>query len=320
MGLITEIKGFSILPIRIYSTVHSKEILHYIFFKKHDVKLKNSKQNNYNERSLFVINFPKDITLKKVRNIITNQISDNSAIIEEIVLSDDLNSQEINLNQLTNEFNDVNNQEYHSNNLQEDQENQQNIKLPRNSCIIRFIDKSALNLFFKNYKKIIKLYEINNDNNCLPLYPTSEDEDNNEFYGYKRYLNKLKNQILNTNDLLININISISKFNKKEIDDLEEMNQEENLIDEDGFQLVVSKSHRRTKKTIMGKVSKLKLNNNSELKNKFDKIKRKKQKDDFYRFQIREKKKIEMNSLLKKFKEDQEEVKLLKERRSFNPY
>ncbi|ODV59104.1 Rrp7p ASCRUDRAFT_77497, partial [Ascoidea rubescens DSM 1968] len=252
MGIITEIKGFSILPLRIYSTVHKREILHYIFFKKHEVKVKNGSNStkDNNDRSLFVINFPKDITLKKVRNIITNQISDNSAIVEDIIVNNELENHDINLDKLTDEFNDIDNKEY---NYKEEQG--QVFKLPRNCCIIRFIDKSALNLFLKNYRKLIKMYENNQDSNSLPLYPTSEDEENNEFYGYKRYVNKLREQILNTEELLVTVNISMNKFNNKQTRELEEMNKEENLIDEDGFQLVVSKSHRRTKKTIMGKVS-----------------------------------------------------------------
>ena len=50
------------------------------------------------------------------------------------------------------------------------------------------------------------------------------------------------------------------------------------------------------------------------------KKKKSKEKKDFYRFQIREQKKQEMNSLLKRFKEDQDKIKDLKEKKRFKPY
>ena len=45
-----------------------------------------------------------------------------------------------------------------------------------------------------------------------------------------------------------------------------------------------------------------------------------KEKQDFYRFQLRQRKKEEMNELLNKFKLDQEKVRMMKEKKRFRPY
>ena len=47
---------------------------------------------------------------------------------------------------------------------------------------------------------------------------------------------------------------------------------------------------------------------------------KKKEKQDFYRFQLRERKKEEMNELLRKFKSDQEKVKTMRDKKRFRPY
>ena len=49
------------------------------------------------------------------------------------------------------------------------------------------------------------------------------------------------------------------------------------------------------------------------------KKKNNKEKEDFYRFQLRERKKAEMNDLLRKFKQDQERIRTMKEKKRFRP-
>ncbi|GME97750.1 unnamed protein product [[Candida] boidinii] len=108
---------------------------------------------------------------------------------------------------------------------------------------------------------------------------------------------------------------SVLEFARKEQEAKDEIDNMKTITDEDGFTMVVG-SHRKTKTGIMGS---LKKTNEIEKEKAVKKMKRK-EKQDFYRFQIREKKKQEMNHLLAKFKEDQERVKEMKEKRRFRPY
>lgn len=102
----------------------------------------------------------------------------------------------------------------------------------------------------------------------------------------------------------------------------EQQAQEEvqsSIVDEDGFTLVVgknTKSLNSIRKKIFNRNPLLKHEKPKKMPNMVDK----KAKKDFYRFQVRERKKQEINELLAKFKQDQEKIKEMKSKRRFNPY
>ena len=104
-------------------------------------------------------------------------------------------------------------------------------------------------------------------------------------------------------------------FDNAEQESIENLQNQASLVDEDGFQLVVG-SHRKTKAGILGKQNLASTVESEKAKNKM----KKKEKQDFYRFQLRQRKKEEMNELLSKFKSDQEKVRLMKEKKRFRPY
>lgn len=107
------------------------------------------------------------------------------------------------------------------------------------------------------------------------------------------------------------------KFSKQEEERLEEVRELASMIDEDGFIKVVS-SKRKSTTGLSAPDKLLKADDIAEIQPK--KKKRKKEKEDFYRFQIREQKKKEMNDLLKRFQDDKRKVEELKEKKRFNPY
>lgn len=91
------------------------------------------------------------------------------------------------------------------------------------------------------------------------------------------------------------------------------------VVDEDGFTLVVgknTKSLNSIKKKILNRNPLSKHENKVKPPSAVDK----KAKQDFYRFQVRERKKQEINELLSKFKEDQAKIKVMKDKKKFNPY
>lgn len=105
-------------------------------------------------------------------------------------------------------------------------------------------------------------------------------------------------------------------FQNRERNAEEELKNMKNVVDEDGFTLVVG-SAKKTKAEILGSIKK---KSDLEQDVEFAKKSKSKEKEDFYRFQIRERKKQEMNSLLSKFKEDQERVRVMRQKRKFRPY
>lgn len=105
-------------------------------------------------------------------------------------------------------------------------------------------------------------------------------------------------------------------FSEREHEVADELQEMRETVDEDGFTLVVG-PHRKTKSDILGSLKTLAdLQKDGRTAKKLSNLEKK----DFYRFQIRERKKEEVNGLLRKFKDDQERVKTMRERRKFNPY
>lgn len=80
------------------------------------------------------------------------------------------------------------------------------------------------------------------------------------------------------------------------------------LVDEDGFKLVTGSDIKRRSDI------------DPAPKPQSSKRRKKLEKNDFYRFQFREQRKQEMSDLLRKYQEDKQKVKELKEKRAFKPY
>ncbi|GMF46543.1 unnamed protein product [[Candida] boidinii] len=179
-----------------------------------------------------------------------------------------------------------------------------NSKIPLGCGIVTFLDKNGLNLALQSIKKIIS------SGKNIPIWPKDL-----QATGTERYINNYRSKIMDSETLETESAESVLEFARKEQEAKDEIDSMKTITDEDGFTMVVG-SHRKTKTGIMGS---LKKTNEIEKEKALKKMKRK-EKQDFYRFQIREKKKQEMNHLLAKFKEDQEKVKEMKEKRRFRPY
>lgn len=271
-----EVKGFYVVPVRV-----SESATHYMYIKKHS-----SADKELSERSLFVLNPVLNSSLSQIKSFF-QQIS-TSSIIENYLVNDENLDYDLNLSHLTSELYDNDKQEV--------------LKIPNNSGLVIFIDKSAANLALTKIKKYIKSKEM-------------IQWKFNDVKASVKYQNYYKKDILPLKETFLKVNESLEDFNNREIESIKNLQQSSKIVDEDGFQLVVGKS-RKTKKAILGKISSVTSINTAKTAEKLNK----KEKQDFYRFQIRERKKQEMNELLKKFKDDQERIKELKEKKRFKPY
>lgn len=167
--------------------------------------------------------------------------------------------------------------------------------------LIIFVDKVSCQRFLSKAK--------NYDPKQSPLTWTCHQSS-----GRDRYLQLHREKYIPRDVLQANVDEYMEEFVQLEEERLQEVQQMAGQIDEDGFTLVVG-SKRKSK----GGIASAKAVT-QEVMSAQESKKRKKEKADFYRFQIREQKKLEMNALLKKFQDDKEKIKEMKEKRRFRPY
>lgn len=188
-----------------------------------------------------------------------------------------------------------------------------------NAGKIILVDKSAANRFIAKSKTLYKLKDrifwnatSNNNNNSNT---TSADS----IRGIDRYTAKTLKKYPPHDQLQRMVDLYMLNFAKAEARELQNVRSLAEQVDEDGFTLVVSS----TRKSAADIRAAPKMTEDEAIQNDATsggKKKKSKEKKDFYRFQIREQKKQEMNSLLKRFKEDQDKIKDLKEKKRFKPY
>lgn len=287
---IEEIKGFQVVPLLLQPSkfLKNQSIKHYIYVKKHQ----SNTDKELAERSLFLINPPINSTLSNIKNFF-KKIS-QSSIIENFFLNVENLDYEINLTKLTTDLYD-----------QDEKNLQEGIKLPNGTGLVVFVDKAAANLAFSKIKKYVK-------NSHEDLYQWNFNEDQPASI---RFTKAYQNDILPAEQTSEAVAQALEDFEKREADSISQLEEMKTLVDEDGFTMVVGKN-RKTKKGILGKIDSV----NKVVKDKNEVKSKKKEKEDFYRFQIRERKKLEMNELVKKFRQDQERIKELKEKKRFRPY
>lgn len=287
--IIDEIKGFQVVPIVLQPSkfLKNKPIKHYLYVKKHQ----SNTDKELAERSLFIINPPINSSLSNIKNFF--KTLSTSSIVENFFINVENLDYEINLTKLTSDLYD-----------QEQDTSSEGIKLPNGTGLVVFVDKSAANLAFSKIKKYVK--------NQKDLYEWKFNEDQPASIRFSQHY---KQDILDAEETSEAVSQALEEFEKRETESMNQLQEMKTLVDEDGFTLVVGKN-RKTKKGILGKIG----NVNKFTNENNDKKSTRKEKQDFYRFQIRERKKLEMNELLMKFKEDQEKIKVMKERKRFRPY
>lgn len=284
--------GFIVLPFKLpsFDVLQSKRsCYHYIFAKKHD-------SNNENEQNcLFIMNLPLLTNLESIKSI-TSQICekyDTVSHIENLMYNDEFGLNEVDLSVLTSDL------------MAESQDKIEKRFTPRNTALVKFIDKSSLS----NCLNALKKYSTSSKSDLLEWkYNTPSIETFINFY-----------KPLDIDYLKEDVHTHLSLFEQREQQAQDDV--QSSIVDEDGFTLVVGKNTKN-----LNSIRKKILNRNPLLKNDSEGVSKpttavdKKAKQDFYRFQVRERKKQEINQLLSKFKEDQERIKVMKEKRKFNPY
>lgn len=282
--------GFLVVPFKLPKHQNLKEKLpsyHYIFAKKHQTKLE-SEQN-----CLFLVNIPLLANIESFKSIVQKICSQNDTVahVDDLLYNDEFGLQVIDLSSLTSDLMSTNDAE-------------EKRYTPRNTALLKFVDESSLNNFYSSLKK----YSSMKDKSKIFEWEYTSP-------SIATFLNFYKP--LDIDYLKEDIHTHMTLFEQREQQAQEEV--QSSIVDEDGFTLVVGKNT-KSLNSIRKKI--LHRNPLSKHENKFKPPTAvdKNAKEDFYRYQIRERKKQEINELLSKFKEDQEKIKEMKLKKKFNPY
>ncbi|KAA8916184.1 hypothetical protein TRICI_001675 [Trichomonascus ciferrii] len=133
--------------------------------------------------------------------------------------------------------------------------------------------------------------------------------------GSQLYLQRHLEQYIDQDDLQARVDEDMIKFSEEEEQKQQELERMASKIDDDGFTMVVGP---KTKDSDAIAPPPKMIQDEALRSSK--KRKKNKEKTDFYRFQLREQKKNEMNNLLRRFQQDKEKVRELREKRRFKPY
>lgn len=283
--MVKDIKGFKVISLQLPPVGDLDQTSHEIYVKPHTTRDLDGDETT----SLFIVNLPPLPSLRGMKALFS-QIN-SGAIIQNYYGREIYNptggcqwDMFVNLSKLSSKEFGVELNEIDS--------------LPIGCGVVTFIDRDSLDLI---------LSSINKQRNLIVW-------DSSEPTGAKRYNGKSK--IHDPIQLEEEVSQALLEFQEREVEAENEVQELREIVDEDGFTLVVGKQS-KTKSEILGVTKSIDdLRNGEELKQKADD----KQKLDFYRFQVRERKKQEMSELLSKFKDDQERVKQMRQKRKFRPY
>ncbi|SCU95606.1 LAFA_0G01222g1_1 [Lachancea sp. 'fantastica'] len=265
----------------------SRPLAHYMFMKKHQSK------NESEQNCIFVVNLPLLTNLENLKKGMSQILGRYGAVahVSQLLHNDEFGLRDVDLSILTS-------------NLMSTGDAEEKRFTPRNTALLQFIDSSSLD----NAWSALRKYSQERDNSKLVSW-TFESPSLETFTNFYKPID--------TEYLKEDVYAHMALFEQREQQAQEEA--ESSIVDEDGFTLVVGKNTKS-----LNSIRKKILNKNPLLKHekvvKPPTIVDKKAKQDFYRFQIRERKKQEISELLTKFKQDQDKVKEMKSRRRFNPY
>jgi len=311
--------GFKILkiempPLNIFSSLNSNEVKtipvsHYIYFKKHE-SYKND-EDTPADCTIFVCNLPIDTTIPHLKHIFKHcgpivnckmnknpvDLLENS---EEIFIEDE-------------EMENIFGRETYTTGI---------------TAHVVFSSEEGVERAL-NMKQKIRVWKSDNSFDDEEegieeeISDMEADEDTLDFnedanampIGYKKWLQQYKYIRPRPKALKTRVDNYMVNFSRMEEIEKLELDKKINLVDEDGFTLVTRRARRNTNISKDGaSVTAARLEDVKNLKPK------KKELQDFYRFQMKEKKRNELADLRRKFEEDKKRIAELKSSRRFKPY
>jgi ribosomal RNA-processing protein 7 len=289
------IAGFLALPITLRSSIASSpDAIHYLYLKPHEPK----DADEDAPRSLFLVNIPITTTPQHLKHLFATQLSGGR--VEDVHFSEDSagrpgiaagSSRSRKRKRLTAEEIEAGLDKHRLPQMSE-----RDLHVSGSTAIVVFVDKPSMELSLKAARKAIKagkeiVWSEGIEDQLFPL-------------GLKRYQQANQLRYPSRRELLRCVDNYMTAFAQMEEARAQENAKKRQMPDEDGFITVVrgSKGGLRT-----------------EDAKGLDEKQRAKDEDrsvnDFYRFQMRERRKAEQEELLKKFGEDRTKVDAMRQKR-----
>ncbi|KAK9475526.1 ribosomal RNA-processing protein 7-domain-containing protein [Dipodascopsis tothii] len=310
------LNGFQILPMNVYPmlaankseettkihcTSSAGNVVHYIYIKQHSGPTKTcntiDKELNEDDKTLFVANIPADFSKQLIRGLFS---SISGGLVEHVRLIHSGESPQTgSSHSITTEGDDTG-----------------SLVSTGSAAHVVFVDKASLTQTLTSLKKYaVTTGEIFDDSKLVAW--GSDMNTTGLLLGTQRYQDLRTHRLYSSDQpaetgskmdhLLKAADKVVDRYNLREESVAREAKRRRTEPDDDGFVTVVS--------TRPGpKLA------SSEIIIESKKKKKSKELKDFYRFQIRQEKKEKMNDILRKFKEDQDKIRNLKERRVFKPF
>lgn len=292
------VAGFLALPVILRSALASLgDAQHFIYMKAHEPK----EADEDATRSLFLVNIPVTTTVEHLKHLFATQLS--AGRVEDVHFSEDApgkagvasgSARSRKRKRLTADEIEAGLDRYHLPQIYE-----RTIHKSGATAIVVFVDRTSMELSLKAARKAAKtgreiVWGDGIENKLPPL-------------GLKRYEQANQLRYPSRRELLRCVDGYMTAYAQMEEARTQENARKRQIPDEDGFITVVrgSKGGLRTEDAKgLGKKQQTKDQDRSV--------------GDFYRFQMRERRKEEQEQLLKKFGEDKSKVEEMRQRRKFH--
>ncbi|KAF9292075.1 Ribosomal RNA-processing protein 7 [Mortierella alpina] len=329
-GDLDQISNFFILPLQMPSITVSpssphnsasyKNVLHYIYFKKHESPKEDSKTPK--NRTLFVLNIPVDATETHLRDLFKpcgrvvsvhfiNKVHDTNMTKEEREQQEELERLEKEAAMIEAESgNKTKGSKKGSKSKQaagSAEDHSRTLYATGSQAYVVFLEEQELTKALTMKRK--KRSWINTGGDATP-----SDAAKLSSLGVSKWINEYHMKRPEASVLQVKVDDYMEKFERSEYEAQQAALARLNVMDEDGFTLVTraGKGGHNTDGVIT--VTAAKAEDVKNLKPK------KKELQDFYRFQMREAKRDKLVDLRRKFEEDKMRIEALKVNRRFKPY
>lgn len=294
----TSISGYTILPIQLPTVPSFPEgTTHYIYLQPHEPRI----PEPHSARSLFLVNVPIDTTETHLKHLFGAQLA--SGRVEEVEFHDAPKRKSV---VPTAPSHPTNKKKRKRPGAEELEEELEHMKLPQTwdrklqssgaHAVVIFVDTASMEACLKAAKRAAK--------KGTKITWGEGIEDRLPVLGPERYENHSRLIYPSRSDLLRSVNDYMSAYTRLEEARAQEAAKKTQEPDEDGFI------------TVTGGPKNNSVVREEEVKELLAKQKEKsKGLEDFYRFQMREKRKEKQGELVRKFEEDKRKVEEMKRRR-----
>ena len=302
----SKLEGYTILPLILPpTTAYPKPATHTLYLRQHEPKI----PTDTDTRSLFLVNVPIDSTFAHFRAIFTSLVG--AGKFESITFDYEKAKAEPTSHAL-----DV--IQTKGNKRKRSDEENLDTSLPQiwnrqlgtsgGSAVVLLVDEKSVE---NTLKAVRKLHKSSSKSSKWPVWGERVG-DKVAALGTARYLSHQKLRYPDEATLQSSIDAFMSSWNSAEEEKARLSKRQRNVPDEDGFVTV----------TRGGRTGPARKEDAEEKRRELEEKEQKKREEmgDFYRFQMRERRKLEQGELVKRFEEDKRRVETMKEKRGrFRP-